>query len=119
MSVSSIYGPALLDEEIARYQPGDRESASGRRSEILVKTDDLRVLLVTMREGATLAEHSAPGTITIHVIAGEMVVEADGATHELDAGSLVSLAAGVRHSVRARSSGAFLLTIAWSSRNVG
>jgi quercetin dioxygenase-like cupin family protein len=119
MSGSSVYGPAELDEEIARYQPGDRDSVSGRRSEILVKTDDLRVLLVTMRDGATLAEHRAPGTITIHVIQGEMAVDADGATYDLRAGSLVSLAAGVRHSVRARSDGAFLLTIAWSRRAEG
>ena len=116
MSGSNVYGPAQLGEEIGRYQPGDRESVSGRRSEILVKTDDLRVLLVTMRAGATLAEHSAPGTITIHAIQGEVVVDADGATHDLRVGSLVSLAAGVRHSVRARTDGAFLLTIAWSSR---
>jgi quercetin dioxygenase-like cupin family protein len=115
MSGSSVYGPARLDAEIARCQP-DEKSASGRRSEILVKTDDLRVLLVTMREGATLAEHSAPGTITIQTIEGTMAVEADGTTHELPTGGLVSLAAGVRHSVQARSDGAFLLTIAWSSR---
>jgi quercetin dioxygenase-like cupin family protein len=115
MSGSSVYGPARLDAEIARCRPGEK-SASGRRSEILVKTDDLRVLLVTMREGATLAEHSAPGTITIQTIEGTMTVEADGVTHELPAGGLVSLATGVRHSVQARSDGAFLLTIAWSSR---
>ena len=113
-----VYGPARLDAEIATYQP-DESSASGRRSEILVKTDDLRVLLVTMREGATLAEHSAPGTITIHVIEGEMAVEADGTTHDLAAGGIISLASGVRHSVLARSNGAFLLTIAWSGRATG
>lgn len=110
-----VYGPAQLDAEISRFQP-DETSASGRRSEILVKTDDLRVLLVTMREGATLAEHSAPGTITIQVVEGAMAVEAGGTTHDLAAGGLVSVAAGVRHSVQARSDGAFLLTIAWSSR---
>jgi quercetin dioxygenase-like cupin family protein len=113
-----VYGPVRLDAEITRCRP-DETSASGRRSEILVKTDDLRVLLVTMREGATLAEHSAPGTITIQVIEGEMAVEADGVTYDLAAGGLVSLAASVRHSVRARSDGAFLLTIAWSSRTGG
>src|SRR5690606_29703670 len=101
-----------------RFRP-DPESASGRRSEILIKTDDLRVLLVTLRTGATLAEHSAPGTITIQVLTGEMGVEAEGATFELATGGLLSLAEGVRHSVTARSDGAFLLTIAWSSRSKG
>ena len=112
----TVYGPARLDTEIARFRPAERESVSGRRAEILIKTDDLRVLLVTMREGASLAEHSAPGTITIQVVEGEMTVEAEGATYEMEAGSLISLAAGIRHSVNARTDGAFLLTIAWSTR---
>lgn len=112
----TIYGPAPLDREIARFRPDDEKSVSGRRSEMLIKTDDLRVLLVTMRKDATLAEHDAPGTITIHVLDGEMTVDAEGITHDLPSGSLISLAAGVRHSVQARSDGAFLLTIAWSAR---
>jgi quercetin dioxygenase-like cupin family protein len=109
----TIYGPTHLDREIERFQPADRESASGRRSEILIKTDDLRVVLVTMQANASLAEHTAPGTITIQVLSGEMSVEAEGAEHILGVGGFVSLAAGVRHSVRARQDGAFLLTIAW------
>jgi len=115
----TVYGPASLDGEIARFQPDDGTSVSGRRSEILIKTDDLRVLLVTMRKDAILAEHNAPGTISIHVLEGEMAVEAEGVNHDLAAGSLISLAAGVRHSVQARSDGAFLLTIAWSARSGG
>jgi quercetin dioxygenase-like cupin family protein len=112
---ANVYGPASLRDEIQRFQP-DAEAASGRRSQTLVKTDDLRVLLVTMRAGAELAEHSAPGTITIHGLEGELIVEADGGEQDLPAGSIVSLAEGVRHSVRARTDGAFLLTIAWSGR---
>ena len=114
----NVYGPANLQDEIERFQP-DTASASGRRSEILVKNDDLRVLLVTMRAGAELAEHSAPGTITIHALSGDLTVEADGDSYDLSAGGIVSLAAGVRHAVRARTDGAFLLTIAWSGRSAG
>jgi len=115
---ANVYGPASLQDEIQRFQP-DPASASGRRSEILIKRDDLRVLLVTMRAGAELAEHSAPGTITIHALSGELIVEVDGEENPLPAGSLVSLASGVRHAVRARTDGAFLLTIAWSGRAEG
>lgn len=115
----TVYGPARLAEEIARFQPGDRDSASGRRSEILVKADDLRVLLVTMRAGTTLAEHNAPGTVSIQVIEGEMDIIAGGTTYDLAAGGIISLAAGVRHAVRARTDGAFLLTIAWSGQSAG
>jgi quercetin dioxygenase-like cupin family protein len=106
-----IYGPTALDAEMARFQPGD--STSGRRAETLVKTDDLRVVLVNLRAGATLAEHTAPGTITIHALRGNLTVDAEGTAHDLPAGSLISLEAGLRHAVHARTDGAFLLTIAW------
>ena len=113
----TIYGPTHLDREIERYQPAERESASGRRSETLIKTDDLRVVLVTMQANASLAEHTAPGTITIQVLSGEMGVTAEGNDHVLGVGGFVSLAAGVRHAVHARQDGAFLLTIAWPARS--
>jgi quercetin dioxygenase-like cupin family protein len=116
---ASVYGPAILSEEVRRFQPDSRESVSGRRSEILLKTDDLRVVLVTLRAGAELAEHSAPGTITIQGLEGDLIVEVDGSAHDLPAGSIVSLAAGTRHAVRARTDGAFLLTIAWAGRSAG
>ena len=52
-------GAFTLAEEIERFQPG--EAGSGRRAETLIKTDRLRVVLVTMRTGASLQEHTAPG----------------------------------------------------------
>jgi quercetin dioxygenase-like cupin family protein len=107
----TIYGPHSLAEEIERFQPGD--AVSGRRAETLVKTDDLRVVLVTLLRGASLAEHTAPGTITIQALRGELTVDVAGAPHDLAAGSLLSIAAGIPHAVHARDDGAFLLTIAW------
>lgn len=98
-----------LATEIARFPPGD--GASGRRAETLIKTDGLRVVLVTMRAGAVLHEHTAPGPITIHAADGRFAVAAPDGERELAAGHLLALGAGVRHSVRALADGAFLLTI--------
>jgi quercetin dioxygenase-like cupin family protein len=104
-------GAFTLAEEIARFQPGD--DASGRRAETLIKTDRLRVVLITMRAGASLQEHSAPGPITIHALTGRFAVDGGGATADLPAGSLISFDANVRHAVHAQEDGAFLLTISW------
>lgn len=105
-----ILGTFKLDDEIARFPPED--DASGRRAETLIKAPDLRVVLVTMRAGAQLHEHLAPGAITIHALRGEIMVTVGDEEHALAAGGLISLSAGVRHAVLARSDGAFLLTIA-------
>ena len=101
-----------LGEEIERFPPED--DASGRRAETLVKTDHLRVVLVTLRAGAALHEHTAPGPITIRTLRGWMAATYDGQERAIGPGQVLALAAGVRHAVRAIEAGAFLLTIGWS-----
>jgi len=100
-----------LEDEIKRFHPGD--TASGRRAETLIKTDGLRVVLVTMREGVTLHEHIAPGPITIHALNGRFSVTFEDQARELGPGELLSLAPGVLHAVETLAEGAFLLTIGW------
>jgi len=98
-----------VEEEIERFQPDD--TASGRRAETLIKTEGLRVVLVTMRAGITLHEHTAPGPLTIHALHGRFHVTFENQERELGPGDLLSLAAGVRHAVETLAEGAFLLTI--------
>jgi quercetin dioxygenase-like cupin family protein len=100
-----------LESEIERLTPGDNKS--GRRSEILVKTDRFRIVLMTMRAGAHLQEHSAAGPIMVQGLRGELVFTANEEDIVLLPGRLVVLEAAVKHSVRAVSHGAFLLTIGW------
>ena len=99
-----------LWEEAARFPPHEE---SGRRAETLLKMPDLRVVLVTMRAGGELAEHTAPGTITVQGLQGRFLFSTAEAEQELDPGALVSVAGGVRHAVRCLEEGAFLLTLAW------
>ena len=111
-----ILGLHSLATEIERYAPGI--TAAGRRAETLIKTDDLRVVLITMNKDVVLQEHTAPGTVTIQALSGQFAVHVEDDDLLLDAGSMVTLAAGVLHSVRAINAGAFLLTIAWSGASV-
>lgn len=106
---AGLLGTFDLASEIEKYPPG--EQGGGRRSEILVKTDGLRVVLVTMRAGAALHEHTAPGAITIHAIQGEFNVVLEETTYPCPAGAVIAIEAGRRHAVQAATDGAFLLTI--------
>ena len=99
-----------LNAEIERFPP---DVPSGRRSETLIKTPRLRVVLITMRAGTELHEHVAPGTITVHPIRGRFAFTAGDDEREIAVGTLISVEGGVRHAVRALEDGAFLLTIAW------
>lgn len=106
-----VLGRFDLEAEIARLAPGDTEA--GRRAETLVKTDRFRVVLIAMRAGAHLREHTAPGPISIHALRGDFAVSVGDDESTLPAGGLVSLAPGVEHAVRALTDGAFLLTMGW------
>lgn len=99
-----------LAAEIARFPP---DGPSGRRSETLIKTDSLRVVLVTMRAGTELHEHTAPATIAVQPLSGRFAFTAGEDEREIAPGALVSVESGVRHLVRALEDGAFLLTIGW------
>ena len=100
-----------LDDEIQRMNP-DLNSA-GRRAETLVKSDQIRVVLVTMQAEAVLNSHCAPGPITIHALSGRFDVHVGAETSPLGPGELVAIEPRVRHDVAAIEAGAFLLTIGW------
>ena len=62
-----------IAEQLAKIPPHE----SGKRSVILTKTDQLRVILQRMTAGAELREHSAPGQITLHGLSGRFQVTAN------------------------------------------
>lgn len=111
----TIYGTFNLAEVMSEIPP-DPESEARHRAEILVKTDTLRVVLVTMLSGGFMHDHTAPGPITIQVLQGVMNVSVEGEPRSISAGELISLAPGIVHSVEGVEDGAFLLTIAHLSR---
>ena len=86
---------------------------SGKRSQILIKSNEMRVVLIRMRSGGDLREHSAPGQITLHALSGRFAVNVGADEHVLIPDSLLAIDGGVRHSVECKEDGAFLLTIAW------
>jgi len=100
-----------LDEAIARLDPSG--TAAGRRVETLLKTDRLRLVLVTMRAGALPDEHEAPGPIALQWLPGRLELLLGNETQRLEPGTMLALEPGVRHAVRAAEDGAFLLTIGW------
>lgn len=77
----------------------------------LVKTSSLRIVLMVLHEGTTMAEHSTDGTISVQVLSGSVdFIIKDSSTH-LKASSLISLAGGIPHSVRAIEESVLLLTV--------
>ena len=83
------------------------------RAKALLKSDDLRLVLISLATGARLDRHHADGSVSIHVLRGALGVRVPQQEYQLHAGELLMLPAGVPHDVEAIDETAFLLTIAW------
>jgi quercetin dioxygenase-like cupin family protein len=77
----------------------------------LIKTGKIEVIRLVMVAGKELAEHKAPGEITVQCLEGKIAFTALGKTAELAAGQLLYLAAGEPHAVKCVEDASFLLTI--------
>jgi quercetin dioxygenase-like cupin family protein len=86
---------------------------SGIYTKTLFKKHDLRIVLISMQNSAHMKEHHADGTLSIHVLKGQLGVSVNGKPHDLPTGTLFTLGHSIRHDVEAKSDSAFLLTISW------
>ncbi|MBS1799071.1 MAG: cupin domain-containing protein [Acidobacteria bacterium] len=86
---------------------------TGHYAKTLFKKEDFRAVLITMEPGSKMKEHHADGTISVQVLKGRIHFIAQGNTHDLRAGTLITLGASIKHEVEAVEDSAFLLTISW------
>lgn len=89
------------------WQQGDRNAKT------LIKQRELRVVLLTLKRGATLETHKADGRVTVHVLSGHARLAMSGQKIDLPAGNLVEISPNVSHDVEAVEESAVLLTVAW------
>lgn len=85
--------------EIIDVRPLGTELTTTKTSTLL-KTDKIEIVRLVMVKGKVLAEHRAPGEITVHCLEGRIAFTAIGQTCELTAGELVFLHAGEPHTVQ-------------------
>jgi quercetin dioxygenase-like cupin family protein len=103
----------LLDEAATlrrepAWQQGDRNAKT------FVKAGDLRLVLTTLKQGAIIKAHHAPGSAVVQTLSGRIRLRLpDRQGVDLPAGRLVVLEASLSHDVEALEESAFTITIAW------
>jgi quercetin dioxygenase-like cupin family protein len=118
--MASIDRPLGGDAILFRLSDGERSALVDdqllaerkRTARTLVKEGALRVTLVALSPGGSLAEHHAEGPITVHVLAGEIRFRTGEKEWNLSKGDLLALPARVPHAVESDNGGEFLLTVA-------
>ena len=117
-----LHGPLQsfdVEVEISRLRE-EKEWRQGRRNAItLRKGGGLSVVLLVMRTGDRLEEHSAPGPISLVVREGRVRFAAGDEAVEAGAETVLACDAGVRHSVKALNDAVCLLNIAAGSPERG
>ena len=81
------------------------------KTSTLLKSKNIEVVRLVMTAGKEIAQHKAPGEITVQCLEGKIAFTALGQTHELMAGQMLYLGAGEPHSVKCIEDASFLLTI--------
>ena len=87
--------------------------SAGIHARILTQKPGFRVVLISMENAARLKEHHVDGTSSVQVLKGRIRYSTGGQAYDLQAGSLITLAASIAHDVESLDESAFLLTISW------
>ncbi|MCA1790002.1 MAG: cupin domain-containing protein [Thioalkalivibrio sp.] len=100
-----------LDEVAKRLRSEDQPVRRGHKQMTVFQGEHITHVVFAFEKGGQLAEHSAPGLVTIHVHAGRLRIAADGQEHDLGPGQLLVLAPSVPHDVRATEDSVMMLTV--------
>ncbi len=100
-----------LDASVRDLRAEAPPTQRGHRQITLFKQLAVTQVLFAFDAGSALTNHVAHGLVTIHVLEGQLSVQADGQEHALRAGHILMLNPGVAHDVRAAEPSAMLLTV--------
>jgi quercetin dioxygenase-like cupin family protein len=83
----------------------------GANTTTLLKTDALEVIRLVLPAGKEIAQHTAPGEITVQCLEGKVLFTAHGAQRELAAGKFLYLSTAEPHALKALQDSSLLVTI--------
>ena len=87
------------------------EQLAEHKTHSLFKSQQIEVLRLVLPAGKSIAEHRAPGEITVHCLEGRVQFTAMGETREMSAGEMLFLKASEPHAVHAVEDASVLVTI--------
>ena len=100
-----------LGEALEQLRAEDHPARDGHQQVTIFHRAPVTTVLFSFEPGGYLAEHSAPGLVTIHALEGRLEVAAEGVDYQLEPGSILILDPSVPHDVRASEPSAMLLTV--------
>ncbi len=99
--------------EVINLKPLSDKIASTKTYTIF-KTDAMEAIRLVLPAGKQIAEHKAPGEITVHCLEGQVNFSVGGTSHVLSGGEMLFLEAAKPHAVEAVKDSTVLVTIVFS-----
>ena len=88
------------------------DAAGKREPRVLFSTPEARAVVIDLRAGEQLGEHSVHERAVVQVVSGEVAIAAGAGDVVCGAGTLVAFAPGERHTVTAAADARILLVLA-------
>ena len=107
--------PPSTEKERPRAPRPDAPRVPSRERQIprvLFTSPECRAVVIDLRAGEELGDHNVRERVVVHVVTGQVGVEARSETASCTAGTLVAFEPGERHSVKALSDARLLLMLA-------
>ena len=106
-----------LDEELAKLSANASVGEeAGRRTKLLAKYPEFRIVLITMKDGSRWEDHKTSSRIFVQVLRGHIWFHTPHGDFDLHTGGLLALDPGILHSVDSLEESAFLLTLSAANR---
>jgi quercetin dioxygenase-like cupin family protein len=102
-----------LGDELARLRGEPQWLHGERNSRTLAKDVDFRVVLTSLRTGATIEERDGDGRVSLQVLEGETRLSMDDVVMPLSAGQIATIDSGAPWRLAAVSEAGVLITLAW------
>jgi quercetin dioxygenase-like cupin family protein len=100
-----------LAAELKALRASDAYQTADHAAKMIAKHPGLRVLLMALKPGGKMHEHHADGAITVQGVDGHVEFKVGESAVALTRGRLLTVAAGVPHSVIGVDESALLLTM--------
>jgi quercetin dioxygenase-like cupin family protein len=100
-----------LTAEADRLRAESQEARDGHRQITLFRGNGISIVLFDFDADGVLKDHAADGYVTVLVLTGAIRVTTAGQEYSMEAGSLLVLAPGISHDLRAETPSRVLLTV--------
>lgn len=107
---NALFDLAAISQELRN---GGHYVRNGLTAQTLMRSPDLRVVLVSLKAGKKISEHHAAVTASVQTLAGHVRLQLPDHAVDVSAGELLVLGAGLPHDVHAEVDSTFLLTLGW------